>query len=319
MQVKDIHAAARELPAQLDLKRMPHVVVDDDTERAVSLPRIGLGLEPDSRGGGLRVVARDVTHAAAVSRASLQRRRDCSSLRTRPGLFRASILTRRATSLSTGMRGGRSPVHQSGTSVAPGFCALHPEPGAILLEMGFRASELVNLRPCGTREPTCHHRRDDRPEPPGLPEGSGPMEARLPPDRPSRARNGRCGLPQSGSHVSGVGGGAISTPSHRWAAGVRRSTACCADASSARPGTGRRGPSARRGSGRRSRQDGVPGVLGGLGHSRQRHTHVLGRELGSRALRCSSRPNTRTRSPSTRQLDTSSRRSPGRLASRGER
>lgn len=77
MQVKDIHAAAGELPAQLDLKRMPHVVVDDDSERALSLPRIGLGLEPDSRGEGLRVVARDVTHAAAVSRASLQRPRDC--------------------------------------------------------------------------------------------------------------------------------------------------------------------------------------------------------------------------------------------------
>ena len=31
MQMKDVHAAARKLPAQLNLKRMPHVVVNDDS------------------------------------------------------------------------------------------------------------------------------------------------------------------------------------------------------------------------------------------------------------------------------------------------
>ena len=40
VQMKDVHAAARKLPAQLDLKRMPHVVVNYDTERTgVAVPR----------------------------------------------------------------------------------------------------------------------------------------------------------------------------------------------------------------------------------------------------------------------------------------
>ena len=34
VEMKDIHTAARKLAAQLDLKRMPHVVVNGDTERA---------------------------------------------------------------------------------------------------------------------------------------------------------------------------------------------------------------------------------------------------------------------------------------------
>ena len=83
--MKDIHTAARKLAAQLDLKRMPHIVVNYDSERSVQLPRTGPGLHPDPR-GVLRVVVRDVTHAAAVSRASLQSHRDCIT-RTRPGLF----------------------------------------------------------------------------------------------------------------------------------------------------------------------------------------------------------------------------------------
>ena len=32
MQMKHVHPAARKLPAQLNLKRMPHVVVNDDSE-----------------------------------------------------------------------------------------------------------------------------------------------------------------------------------------------------------------------------------------------------------------------------------------------
>ena len=36
MQVQDVHAAARELPAQLHLERMAHVVVDDDAEARIA-------------------------------------------------------------------------------------------------------------------------------------------------------------------------------------------------------------------------------------------------------------------------------------------
>ena len=55
MQVKDVHSATGKLPAQLNLKRMSHVVVNDHTERTVTRCASMLA----------RVVARDVTHAAA--------------------------------------------------------------------------------------------------------------------------------------------------------------------------------------------------------------------------------------------------------------
>lgn len=51
MQVKDVHAAARELPAQLSLEWMAYVVVDDDTERTIQASGTGLGALPDSRVG----------------------------------------------------------------------------------------------------------------------------------------------------------------------------------------------------------------------------------------------------------------------------
>ena len=36
VQVKDVHSAARKLPAQLNLKRMSHVVVNNEPERRVA-------------------------------------------------------------------------------------------------------------------------------------------------------------------------------------------------------------------------------------------------------------------------------------------
>ena len=141
---------------------------------------------------------------------------------------------------------------------------------------------LVSLRPTGDREPTRHlYGRDDRPEPLGLPESLGPTEVSLPSDRPSRPGHSRRGLAQPGSDVSGVSGCASRPPPTPGAARVLRSAARCADASSARSGTRRRRPGSRRGAERRSRSGGVPRVLDGLDHSRQRLADVLGRELGS--------------------------------------
>ncbi len=55
VQVQDVHAAACELPAQLNLERMSHVVMDDHARRW--LPRSFTGI---------RVLARNVSHAASV-------------------------------------------------------------------------------------------------------------------------------------------------------------------------------------------------------------------------------------------------------------
>jgi hypothetical protein len=70
VQVKDIHSAARKLPAQLNLERMPAVVVNDNSAGTVA----------GCASMRVRVIAREVTHAIAVSRAGLRRRRDCRSL-----------------------------------------------------------------------------------------------------------------------------------------------------------------------------------------------------------------------------------------------
>jgi hypothetical protein len=94
VQVQNVPAAARELPAQLDLKRMAHVVVNDDPERPGSLR----GFKP------VHVVTRGVTHAAAVRRANLQKRHDCK-IADLPGRALRADLTPPGASLSTGMTG----------------------------------------------------------------------------------------------------------------------------------------------------------------------------------------------------------------------
>ena len=52
MQVQDVHAAARKFPAQLDLERMPDVVMNYDPTRAVRPDprrvRPWFGSRPDS-------------------------------------------------------------------------------------------------------------------------------------------------------------------------------------------------------------------------------------------------------------------------------
>jgi hypothetical protein len=68
VQMKDLHSAARELPAQLNLERMPHIIVNDDAEPTMEPPRGDAGFLPDSRVSRWnREVARDVTHAVAVA------------------------------------------------------------------------------------------------------------------------------------------------------------------------------------------------------------------------------------------------------------
>ena len=56
MQVQDLHATARELPAQLNLERMSHVVMDDNAKQGS--PRMFTVV---------RVSSRDVSHAASAA------------------------------------------------------------------------------------------------------------------------------------------------------------------------------------------------------------------------------------------------------------
>jgi hypothetical protein len=84
VQVKDIHSAARQLPAQLNLERMPAVVVNDDSESTIA-GRASMRI---------RVIAQEVTHAIAVSRTGLRRRRDWQAAQPRCFIDRTLKLPR---------------------------------------------------------------------------------------------------------------------------------------------------------------------------------------------------------------------------------
>ena len=128
----------------------------------------------------------------------------------RPGLFERRSYSSGDQAFNHAAKEGRSGVRGT-TGAYPD--ALHPLARGYSVSTGLRASELVNERPSGEREPTCKsHGWDDRPQPPGLPQGRGPMEARLSPDRPARPGNSRCGLAQPDTHVSGIRGRASQPP-----------------------------------------------------------------------------------------------------------
>jgi hypothetical protein len=75
VQVQNLHAAARKLSAQLNLKRMAHVVMDDEAER-----------RSPSSSTPVRVLTRNVSHAAPAAQPPQAPRLQIAQLHGRPDL-----------------------------------------------------------------------------------------------------------------------------------------------------------------------------------------------------------------------------------------
>jgi hypothetical protein len=127
VQVQNLHAAARKFSAQLNLKRMPHVVMDDEAER-----------RSPSSSTPVRVLTRNVSHAAPAVQPPQAPRLQIAQLHGRPDLTPTAANLRLDAAMGSGC------VLRTATERAPRLLYLQLARGYSVIK-GLRASVIVSF------------------------------------------------------------------------------------------------------------------------------------------------------------------------------